>query len=67
MQVLQTLVHSADLSNPTKELHLYKSWVEMVMKEFYLQGDRERELGLDLSPMCDRNNSSIEKSQVRFL
>jgi len=64
-QVLQTLVHCADLSNPTKELELYKRWVEMVMKEFYLQGDRERDLGLEVSPMCDRNNSSIEKTQVR--
>ena len=25
---------------------------------------QERELGLDMSPMCDRNNPTVEKSQV---
>ena len=29
-----------------------------------LQGDKEREAGLDVSPMCDRNNATTEKSQV---
>jgi cAMP-specific phosphodiesterase 4 len=34
------------------------------MEEFFQQGDREREQGLDVSPMCDRQNATIEKSQV---
>ena len=34
------------------------------MEEFFQQGDRERESGLDISPMCDRYNATIEKSQV---
>ena len=28
------------------------------------QGDKERDAGLDVSPMCDRNNATTEKSQV---
>ena len=28
------------------------------------QGDKEREAGLDISPMCDRYNATVEKSQV---
>ena len=35
------------------------------MEEFFQQGDKEREAGLEISPMCDRNNATIEKSQVR--
>ncbi|XP_059100281.1 cAMP-specific 3',5'-cyclic phosphodiesterase 4C isoform X2 [Peromyscus eremicus] len=31
------------------------------------QGDRERELGLDISPMCDKHTASVEKSQVGFI
>lgn len=64
IQILQNLLHCADLSNPTKPLHLYKKWVEGIMEEFYQQGDKERDLGLDISPMCDRYNSTVEKSQV---
>jgi 3'5'-cyclic nucleotide phosphodiesterase len=37
------------------------------MEEFFQQGDREREAGLDISPMCDRFNATIEKSQVAFI
>ena len=36
------------------------------MEEFFRQGDREREETLEISPMCDRYNATIEKSQVRF-
>ncbi|XP_055841929.1 cAMP-specific 3',5'-cyclic phosphodiesterase isoform X9 [Episyrphus balteatus] len=67
IQVLENLVHCADLSNPTKPLGLYKRWVELLMEEFFLQGDKERENGMDISPMCDRHNATIEKSQVGFI
>ncbi|EJW78791.1 hypothetical protein WUBG_10300 [Wuchereria bancrofti] len=37
------------------------------MEEYWRQGDRERDLGIDISPMCDRNNITIAKSQVGFI
>ena len=64
IQVLQNMVHCADLSNPTKPLEAYKLWVDRIMEEFFQQGDKERGAGLDISPMCDRYNATIEKSQV---
>lgn len=64
LQVLENLVHCADLSNPTKPLSLYRRWVDLLMEEFFLQGDKEKEQNLDISPMCDRHNATIEKSQV---
>merc|ERR1719500_248859 len=67
IQVLQNMVHCSDLSNPTKPLHIYKDWVERITQEFFLQGDKERDAGLDVSPMCDRNNATTEKSQVGFI
>merc|ERR1719391_1098649 len=67
IQVLQNMVHCADLSNPTKPLDLYRQWCDRIMEEFFQQGDREREAGLDISPMCDRHNATIEKSQVGFI
>ncbi|XP_054434702.1 3',5'-cyclic-AMP phosphodiesterase 4C isoform X4 [Pteronotus mesoamericanus] len=67
IQVLQNLVHCADLSNPTKPLPLYRQWTDRIMAEFFQQGDREREAGLDISPMCDKHTASVEKSQVGFI
>ncbi|VDO65736.1 unnamed protein product [Onchocerca flexuosa] len=64
IQVMQTMIHLADLSNPTKPIDLYNIWVKNIMEEYWRQGDRERDLGIDISPMCDRNNITIAKSQV---
>jgi cAMP-specific phosphodiesterase 4 len=58
------MVHCADLSNPTKPLNLYCQWTDRIMAEFFRQGDLERDSGLDISPMCDRNTATVEKTQV---
>lgn len=58
------MIHCADLSNPTKPLDIYRQWTDRIMQEFFEQGDLERELGLDISPMCDRQTATVEKSQV---
>uniref|UniRef100_A0A669DTY9 Phosphodiesterase n=1 Tax=Oreochromis niloticus TaxID=8128 RepID=A0A669DTY9_ORENI len=67
IQVLQNMVHCADLSNPTKPLELYRQWTDRIMKEHFTQGDRERDRGMEISPMCDKHNASIEKTQVGFI
>ncbi|XP_052555913.1 cAMP-specific 3',5'-cyclic phosphodiesterase 4C isoform X2 [Tympanuchus pallidicinctus] len=67
IQVLQNMVHCADLSNPTKPLELYRQWTDRIMAEFFHQGDREREKGMEISPMCDKHTASVEKSQVGFI
>ncbi|XP_029356509.1 cAMP-specific 3',5'-cyclic phosphodiesterase 4C-like isoform X2 [Echeneis naucrates] len=67
IQVLQNMVHCSDLSNPTKPLQLYRRWTDRIMDEFFTQGDSERAGGMDISPMCDRHNASIAKSQVGFI
>lgn len=64
-QVLRNMVHCADLSNPTKSLELYRQWTDRIMEEFFQQGDKERERGMEISPMCDKHTASVEKSQVR--
>lgn len=58
------MVHCADLSNPTKTLQLYQQWTERIMEEFFRQGDKERERGMEISAMCDKHTASVEKSQV---
>uniref|UniRef100_A0A1A8L241 Phosphodiesterase n=1 Tax=Nothobranchius pienaari TaxID=704102 RepID=A0A1A8L241_9TELE len=67
IQVLKNMVHCADLSNPTKPLPLYRQWTERIMEEFFRQGDKERERGMEISAMCDKHTASVEKSQVGFI
>ena len=37
------------------------------MEEFFKQGDKEREMGLDISPLCDRNTTQVPQSQIGFI
>ena len=62
---MQLLVHTADISNPTKKFNTYYKWAKLVVEEFYYQGDKEKELGLKCS--CDRNIVTLYKSQLGFI
>lgn len=59
--VLQMALHCADLGNPTKPFPVAYRWTKMVLHEFHAQGDRERELGLPISPGFDRTNFNNKK------
>lgn len=38
IQVLQNIIHCADLSNPTKPLKLYRRWVSLIMEVSFFAG-----------------------------
>lgn len=42
-------------------------WTMQLLEEFFRQGDKERELGLPFSPLCDRNNTLVAESQIGFI
>ena len=65
--VLQNMIHCADLSNPTKPLALYRQWTSNILQEFFQQGDKEREMCLNISPNCDRHKVSVNESQIGFI
>lgn len=67
MLLLETFVHAADLSNPTKPLATYQQWVSRICDEFYLQGDIEKSIGVTVSPMCDRETTSVSNMQTSFI
>ena len=58
------LFHMADISNPTKPWLICKRWTDLLFVEFFNQGDRERELGIDISFLMDRTttNSIIRRN-----
>ena len=62
---MNVLIHSADISNPTKPFDIYFIWAELVVKEFYDQGDKEKKLNMPCS--CDRNKVTIYQSQLGFI
>ena len=62
---MNLLIHSADISNPTKKFHLYYKWAKMVVEEFFQQGDKEKELGLKCS--FDRETTTIYQNQLGFI
>ena len=66
-EFLNTLIHTADISNPTKPLHIYENWVNLVMEEFWNQGDKEKELGLPVSFLCDRTSTKVFGAQLGFI
>jgi len=68
MERLRAMVlHTADLANPTKGLRIACEWSERCLMEFFQQGDEERNLGLPISPMCDRFTVNIPGSQIGFI
>lgn len=66
IDLLSLILHSGDLSNPTRPLDYSKKWTMRVLDEFFLQGDKERELGLPISNLCDRYSINVAQSQIGF-
>ena len=64
---LDLAIHSCDISNPTKPLEIYDQWADRVMSEFYLQGDKEKKLGLPVSFLCDRETTTKAQGQLGFI
>ena len=52
--LLAIAMHTADIANPAKPLKVCLQWTELVMEEFFRQGDLEAEMGLKVTPFYDR-------------
>jgi len=65
LDILPTLLHAADVSNPVKPWNLSKRWTDAIMSEFYAQGDDERRLGLDVT--FDKSKIVLPKFQLYFI
>jgi hypothetical protein len=65
--LLDYFIHSADLAHNTKLFHISLKWVELLSEEFWLQGDKEKSMGLTVSFLCDRKDTNVPSSQVNFI
>ena len=65
--LLGQALHAADISNPTKPRAIMLRWTERVMKEFWMQGDKESSLGLPISAFMDRRQPQVQTCQIGFI
>ncbi|XP_053564241.1 dual specificity calcium/calmodulin-dependent 3',5'-cyclic nucleotide phosphodiesterase 1B [Bombina bombina] len=66
-KALSLLLHAADISHPTKQWKVHARWTKALMEEFFRQGDKEAEMGLPFSPLCDRKATLVAQSQIGFI
>ena len=64
-EYMDLVIHTADISNPTKVFDVYFKWAKLVVEEFYSQGDKEKTLGLKCT--CDRDKVTIYRNQIGFI
>nr|XP_028603936.1 calcium/calmodulin-dependent 3',5'-cyclic nucleotide phosphodiesterase 1A isoform X1 [Podarcis muralis] len=66
-KAMSLILHAADISHPSKIWKLHYRWTMALMEEFFRQGDKEAELGLPFSPLCDRKSTMVAQSQIGFI
>jgi len=67
--VMRCYLKAADLGHAALPWEMHEKWALLLLKEFYDQGDEERQRGLPVSPMCERsgNVGEFRESQNGFL
>ena len=64
---IQICLKCADIGHGAKKLEIHIDWTNLITKEFFNQGDKEKAANLNVSPLCDRENCIVSKSQIGFL
>ena len=61
------LMKVADISNVSRPFEIASKWCEVLVEEFFNQGDMEKSQGLPFSsPLNDREHQDIPKGQIGF-
>eukprot|EP00439_Symbiodinium_sp_Y106_P059974 s233_g8.t2 len=66
-RVVSVYLKAADIGHAGKPTDITKRMTIRIHMEFFAQGHEERQLGLPISPLCDRSDVNIPSSQVGFL
>ena len=65
--ILKMALKLADTSNTSKPLQLHLPWITRLQTEFFMQGEREKNMNMDISMFMDREKSNISKCQCSFI
>ncbi|KAF7723081.1 hypothetical protein EC973_002365 [Apophysomyces ossiformis] len=60
------LLHAADISNTVRPWPVSKQWSDLIVQEFFRQGDAEKAAGLEVSPGMDREHASQPTISLKF-
>ncbi|CAI2359069.1 unnamed protein product [Moneuplotes crassus] len=61
------IFHISDISNTSKPWPVCKKWIDKLFIEFFNQGDKEKEIGLEISYLMDRKTINVAESQDGFI
>jgi len=64
--MLKLAIKTADLGYLTKGKKVAFAWTDLVLHEFFTQGDTEKRLSLPVSFGCDRDTIDVPQSQLGF-
>lgn len=64
--LLQMALKVADLVHTTYPWDLHLTWIKLLEQENFRQGDKEKELGIPVSPLMDRTGYGLQVSQSGF-
>jgi len=65
--VVNFLLHCADLGNPMKPWPLCQRIAYLLLEEFFAQGDKEKEKGIPVQMLNDREKVNRANSQIGFI
>lgn len=65
--LMRLLLHLADISNCCKPFRICQLWATKVLEEFFTQGDQERDVGIPVQALNDREKVNRPFSQVGFI
>ena len=66
LSLCRILLHAADISNTVRPWPISKHWSDLIVQEFFRQGDAEKVAGLPVSPGMDRDHSTQPDISLKF-
>ncbi|EGZ29859.1 hypothetical protein PHYSODRAFT_467129 [Phytophthora sojae] len=65
--LMETMLMLADIGHTAKPFSYHQTWAERISEEFFRQGETEEHNHMPISPLCDRKQANLPRSQVTFL
>ncbi|XP_072900436.1 high affinity cGMP-specific 3',5'-cyclic phosphodiesterase 9A-like [Hemitrygon akajei] len=63
----QVLIKCCDTSNEVRPTQVSEPWLDCLLQEYFMQGDREKSEGLPVSPFMDRDRVWKSHTQSAFI
>ncbi|KAJ8330136.1 3',5'-cyclic-nucleotide phosphodiesterase [Batrachochytrium dendrobatidis] len=65
--ILNMAIKCADVNNSAKSQICSRRWTQLIMEEFFRQGDEEKARGMPISTFMNRETTDVPKCQLGFI